>query len=104
MRAEFRQVSKSYNGHRALDGLTMDAPAGEVYGLVGPNGARKTTAMQCLAGDLKPDSGEVLADGEPVFENPAVKGRIICLPDELCPFSKALTSVLMRFFLLLYLG
>ena len=39
MRAEFRQVSKSYNGHRALDGLTMDAPAGEVYGLVGPNGA-----------------------------------------------------------------
>ena len=82
MRAEFRQVSKSYNGHRALDGLTMDAPAGEVYGLVGPNGAGKTTAMKCLAGVLKPESGEVLADGEPVFENPAVKGRIFCIPDE----------------------
>ena len=40
---------------------------------MGPNGAGKTTAMKCLAGVLKPESGEVLADGEPVFENPAVK-------------------------------
>lgn len=74
MRAEFRQVSKSYNGHRALDGLTMDAPAGEVYGLVGPNGAGKTTAMKCLAGVLKPESGEVLADGEPSLKTPPSRG------------------------------
>ena len=104
MRAEFRQVSKSYNGHRALDGLTMDAPAGEVYGLVGPNGAGKTTAMKCLAGVLKPESGEVLADGEPVFENPAVKGRIFCIPDEVFHFPQASILDMMRFYRGVYPG
>ena len=104
MRAEFRQVSKSYNGPRALDGLPMDAPAGEVYGLVGPNGAGKTTAMKCLAGVLKPESGEVLADGEPVFENPAVKGRIFCIPDEVFHFPQASILDMMRFYRGVYPG
>ena len=63
MRAEFRQVSKSYNGHRALDGLTMDAPAGEVYGLVGPNGAGKSTTFKMLCGLLPASSGELSVAG-----------------------------------------
>lgn len=62
MKIEFRDVVKSYGGHRALDGLTLTAPSGAVYGLVGPNGAGKTTAMKHLAGVLRQDSGEVLAD------------------------------------------
>ena len=90
--------------HRALDGLTVDAPAGEVYGLVGPNGAGKTTAMKCLAGVLKPESGEVLADGEPVFENPAVKGRIFCIPDEVFHFPQASILDMMRFYRGVYPG
>lgn len=86
MRVEFRDVKKEYYGHRALDGLWLTAPAGEVYGLVGPNGAGKTTAMKHLAGVLRQDSGEVLCDGEPVYENPGVKGRIFCIPDEVFHF------------------
>ena len=97
MRVEFRDVKKEYYGHRALDGLWLTAPAGEVYGLVGPNGAGKTTAMKHLAGVLRQDSGEVLCDGEPVYENPGVKGRIFCIPDEVFHFPQASILDMMKF-------
>lgn len=97
MRVEFRDVKKEYYGHRALDGLWLNAPAGEVYGLVGPNGAGKTTAMKHLAGVLRQDSGEVLCDGEPVYENPGVKGRIFCIPDEVFHFPQASILDMMKF-------
>lgn len=104
MRVEFRQVCKSYQGHRALDGLDLTAPAGAVYGLVGPNGAGKTTAMKLLAGVLRQDSGEITADGEPVFENPGVKGRIFCIPDEIFHFPQASINDMMRFYRGMYPG
>ena len=62
MRVEFRDVKKEYYGHRALDGLWLTAPAGEVYGRVGPNGAGKTTAMQHLA-ELRPAALRAAARG-----------------------------------------
>ena len=98
MRVEFRDVKKEYYGHRALDGLWLTAPAGEVYGLVGPNGAGKTSAMKHLAGVLRQDSGEVLCDGEPVYENPGVKGRIFCIPDEVFHFPQASILDMMKFY------
>ena len=98
MRGEFKAVTKEYYGHRALDGLDLFAPSGAVYGLVGPNGAGKTTAMKHLAGILRQDSGEVLADGEPVYENPSVKGRIFAIPDEVFHFPQASILDMMRFY------
>ena len=59
---------KSFGAHAALAGLTMTVPAGAVYGLVGPNGAGKTTAIRHITGVLRADSGDVLADGEPIYE------------------------------------
>ena len=102
MRVEFREVSKGYYGHKALDGLTLTVPSGAVYGLVGPNGAGKTTAMKHLAGILKQDSGEVLCDGEPVFEDTRAKGRIFCIPDEVFHFPQASITDMMRFYRGLY--
>lgn len=104
MKIEFRDVVKSYGGHRALDGLTLTAPSGAVYGLVGPNGAGKTTAMKHLAGVLRQDSGEVLADGAPVYENPSVKARIFCIPDEIFHFPQASILDMMRFYRGVYPG
>ena len=72
-----KELIKSFDGFRALDGLDLSAPKGAVYGLVGPNGAGKSTLIRHLAGIYRQDSGEVLIDGEPVYENPAVKARII---------------------------
>ena len=75
-------VKKCFGAHQALDGLDMHIPSGAVYGLVGPNGAGKTTAIRHITGILRADSGQVLADGEPVFENTAVKARMAYIPDE----------------------
>ena len=55
---------------------------GEVYGLIGSNGAGKSTFLRMLAGILAPDEGEVWIDGEKVFENTAVKNRCFFISDE----------------------
>ena len=73
---EVKNVVKSFDGFRALDGLTMTVPHGAVYGLVGPNGAGKSTIIRHLAGIYRQDSGDVLVDGQPVYENTAVKRRM----------------------------
>ncbi len=65
---ELRAVSKSFGDVRALDGLDLRVPGGEVVGFVGPNGAGKTTAMRCALGIMRPDSGEILWRGRPVTE------------------------------------
>ena len=69
-------VVKTFDRFRALDGLTMHVPQGSIYGLVGPNGAGKSTIIRHLTGVLRQDSGEILIDGKPIFENAAMKGRI----------------------------
>lgn len=73
---EIRDVVKTFDGFRALDGVTMTVPRGAVYGLVGPNGAGKSTLIRHLTGIYRPDSGTIDIDGQPVYENPAVKARI----------------------------
>ena len=79
---EVKNVVKSFDGFRALDGLTMTVPHGAVYGLVGPNGAGKSTIIRHLAGIYRQDSGDVLVDGQPVYENPAVKSRMAVIGDD----------------------
>lgn len=86
---EARSVVKDFDGFRALDGLSMTVPEGSVYGLVGPNGAGKSTIIRHLTGIYRQDSGEILIDGEPVFENPAVKSRIAYIPDDIFYFKNA---------------
>ena len=67
MKIELIDVVKRFGNHAALAGLNMNVPAGAVYGLVGSNGAGKTTALRHITGILRADSGSVLADGEPSF-------------------------------------
>ena len=86
---QVKELIKSFDGFRALDGLDLSVPKGAVYGLVGPNGAGKSTLIRHLAGIYRQDSGTVLIDGEPVYENPAVKARIAYIPDEVFYFGGA---------------
>ena len=86
---EIKELKKSFSGFQALDGLSLTVPTGSVYGLVGPNGAGKTTAIKHLTGVYRQDSGEVLLDGAPVFENPAAKEKIAYIPDEIYYFPQA---------------
>ena len=94
---QVNEVVKTFDGFRALDGVTMTVETGSIYGLVGPNGAGKSTILRHITGVYRPDSGSVLADGQPVYENPAVKQKIAVIPDELYYFLSASTRDMMRF-------
>ena len=86
---EVKGLVKAFGPVRALDGLFMYVERGSIYGLVGPNGAGKTTVLQHVAGVMRPDEGEVLVDGEAVFEQPEVKERIAYVPSDFWFFRQA---------------
>ena len=61
---EAREVRKRFGGLEALKGLSISVRAGEIYGLLGPNGSGKTTFIRCVAGLVRPDSGAIKVLGE----------------------------------------
>ena len=95
---QVNNVTKAFDGFKALDGCTLTVPKGSVYGLVGPNGAGKSTVIRHITGIYRQDSGEVLVDGRPVYENTAVKARIASIPDEFYYFPSASCRDMMRFY------
>ena len=99
---EVKQLCKSFDGCRALCGLDITVPDASVYGLVGPNGAGKSTVINHLAGILRQNSGEVLIDSLPVYENPAVKRRVAYIPDEIFYYPQATIDDMARFYRSVY--
>ena len=79
---EVRDLVKTFDDFAALRGATLTVPKGAVYGLVGPNGAGKSTLLRHITGVFKQDSGQVLVNGVPVFENRHVKENIVSIPDD----------------------
>ena len=79
---EVKKLVKTFDGFTALDSATLTVPKGAVYGLVGPNGAGKSTLLRHITGVYKQDSGQVLVNGVPVFENRHAKERIVSIPDD----------------------
>ena len=79
---EVRNLVKTFDGFAALRGATLTVPKGAVYGLVGPNGAGKSTLLRHITGVFRQDSGEVLVNGVPVYENRHVKENIVSIPDD----------------------
>ncbi len=63
-------LSKSFPGVRAVDGISFDVRAGEIFGLVGPDGAGKTTTLRMLAGIMPPDAGRATVAGCDVVRDP----------------------------------
>ena len=99
---EVKNVVKTFDGFRALDGLTMTVPKGAVYGLVGPNGAGKSTIIRHLAGIYRQDSGEVLLDGQPGYENTGAKRRMAVIGDDWYYFPQAGIREMAKFFAGIY--
>ena len=95
---EAKNVVKTFDSFRALDGLTMTVPKGAVYGLVGPNGAGKSTIIRHLTGIFRQDSGTVRLGGEDVWENAALKAKIAAIPDDWYYFNSAGIGDMMRFY------
>jgi len=76
------EVVKTFDGVRAVDGVSFSIDRGEVVGFLGPNGAGKTTTMRLLTQYLEPDSGTIVIDGRPIEDHPAeFRRRIGYLPE-----------------------
>lgn len=91
-------VSKSFGDFQALDNTTLHVKKGAVYGLVGPNGAGKSTLIRHITGIYRPDCGQILVAGEPVYENPQAKGKIAYIPDDQFYYLQADTMEMERFY------
>ena len=99
---QVKNVTKCFGDFKALDNLTMTVPRGTVYGLVGPNGAGKSTAIRRLTGVYTPDRGEITMEGQPIYENTAVKERIGYIPDEIFYFPSATLEDMRKYYRGLY--
>ncbi len=64
---DIRDLSKSFGGLKATDGVSLDLRAGEIHALIGPNGAGKTTLIHQISGGLKPDAGSIRFLGQDVL-------------------------------------
>ena len=95
---EVKGITKRFGDFTALDELSLTVPSGSVYGLVGPNGSGKSTIIRHITGIYRPDAGEILIDGEPVYENPAVKARIAYIPDDVFYFNNASMKDMAKFY------
>ncbi|MGE3141374.1 MAG: ABC transporter ATP-binding protein, partial [Thermoleophilia bacterium] len=73
-------LTKSYGERRALDGLSIEVPRGQVVGLLGPNGSGKTTAMRIVFGVIDADAGSITYDGAPITAD--VRRRFGYMPEE----------------------
>jgi ABC-2 type transport system ATP-binding protein len=99
---EVKGLVKTFDDFRALDGVDLFAPRGGVYGLVGANGAGKTTLIRHLTGVYRQDEGEILIDGQPVYENNDIKQRIAYIPDDVFYFLAASTRDMKSFYKSIY--
>jgi len=83
---EVHDVSKSFGGRRALDGVSLELSSGEILGLLGPNGAGKTTLVRSVAGRVVPDAGTLRVLGLDPSDAPvrAVRGWV---PQEIALYS-----------------
>ena len=95
---EAKAVSKSFDGFLALNDLDMTVPKGSIYGLVGPNGAGKSTILRHLCGVYRPDGGVITIEGQPVYEHPTIKERMVVIPDDVYYYGSASVREMMKFY------
>ena len=84
---KFENLSKCYDDITVLKDFNMTVPKGSVYGLMGLNGAGKTTVIKHLAGFIVQDSGSVTVDGQQIIDNEELKTRVLIIPDEVFFFN-----------------
>lgn len=101
---ELKNVDKVFRDIHAADHITASIQDGLIFGLVGSNGAGKSTLLRMIGGVIKPDSGEVLADGEVVFENPSAKSQICFLSDTPYYFANANIEEMRDYYMTVYPG
>ncbi len=95
-------ISKSFGETKAVNNASLNIKEGEVFGLIGTNGAGKSTLLRMLSGILLPDSGKILVDDEPVYDDPKVKEKIYFIPDDAYFFPNATPDSMRDYYSSLY--
>ncbi len=93
---ELRDVSKTFNGHRAVADLSLTVPAGSIYGFIGPNGSGKTTTIRMILNILVPDAGTIAVFGRP--SQSAVRDEIGYLPEERGLYKRMTVRQVLRYY------
>ena len=79
---EIKNVSKSFGEIQAVSQVSLTLKEQNVFGMLGTNGADKSTLLRMMAGVMWPDEGEILIDGENVWDNPEAKRKIFYISDD----------------------
>ncbi len=84
---ELNNIELSFDDNKILDGVTMTIPDGRAFGLLGSNGAGKSTILRLLSGIYKLQGGTLKIDGEEVYDNIKIKEQICFINDETIQFT-----------------
>ncbi len=95
---ELKGTVKKFGDFTALDGVDLSIPAGTSFGLLGSNGAGKSTILRLLSGIYRADSGSVTVDGENVFDNVDIKKRVFFINDETVQFGSFTLNTLKSYY------
>ncbi|HNX64995.1 MAG TPA: ABC transporter ATP-binding protein [Oscillospiraceae bacterium] len=85
---ELKGLTKRFDDFVALDNIDLTIPEGTAFGLLGSNGAGKSTILRILSGIYKQEAGDAHIDGEPIFDNVSVKEKVFFINDETIQFSR----------------
>ena len=88
---EVKNLTKSYDGHLAVDDLSFSVKQGEILGFLGPNGAGKSTTMNMMTGYLSMTDGTVVIDGHDILEEPEEAKKAIGYLPEIPPLYNDMT-------------
>lgn len=92
------KVTKRFGRYEAVKNVSIRVKKGSIYGLLGSNGAGKTTFLKMVAGIIRPDKGTALIEEAPVYESPETKGRVLFIPDQPYFFQQATLMQMAAFY------
>lgn len=95
---EIHDLTKNFERIRAVDNVSVTIRENTVFGLIGTNGAGKSTVLRMLAGVLKADSGDIRIDDLPVYDNVEAKKRLFFIADEPYFFANANAQAMERYY------
>ena len=99
---EAKNVSKSFSDILAVDDVSVTIKEGSVFGMIGTNGAGKSTFLRMLSGVLLPDAGTITLDDMLVYENPKAKQEFFYISDDQYFFANTTPQELMRYYSVVY--
>ena len=99
---ELHGVSKRFGQIEAVSRMSGEIREGSVFGLVGTNGAGKSTCLRMMAGVLRPDEGSVLVDGQEIYENEEMKSRVFFISDDQYYLTNSTPKEMMEYYRIFY--